>query len=378
MRFRKRSRSSRRRLRNESGQTLVIFVLFLPVLIGFAALVLDVGNWYAQKRFVQNAADAAVLAGAQDLPNTSAAQAQAQDYVTRNGGGVTNVTFPTSTKIRVTVTRNVPTYFAKIFGLSSVNVAAKAVATRFSNGAGSLTFAKSTLCQAIKINGSNSTFQGAMVSNGGFYSAPTNVGEHVIWNPATGAACLELNGGTGWAKIEESPPRDWPVPMPILSPAPPGVPTSVNGVPCTQMGGTNGKWTIGSAADIPPPGVYCAKDSIRITCDGCIINNVALISPGIFWSGKDGRITASNAILPQYGGLLFYAYGAGGLNMNGGGNSWSGGIFVPYSNAHLNGGNGAVLIGYIEADTIDIPGSNITWIGTGPAIGGSGGVGLSE
>src|SRR6188768_1474758 len=141
MRFQKRSRSSRRRLRNESGQALVIFVLFLPVLIGFAALVLDVGNWYAQKRFVQNAADAAVLAGAQDLPNIGTAQTTAQSYVTKNGGGVTNVTFPTANKIRVTVTRNTPTYFAKIFGLSSVNVAAQATATRAASGPAALLFA---------------------------------------------------------------------------------------------------------------------------------------------------------------------------------------------------------------------------------------------
>jgi len=369
MRFKTRSRR-RRKLGRESGQTLVIFVLFLPVLIGFGALVLDVGNWYAQKRFVQNAADAAVLAGAQDLPNTSAAQTQAQSYVTKNGGGVVNVTFPTSDKIRVTVTRNVPTYFAKIFGLSSVNVAAKAVATRFSNGPGALTVSKSTSCDSTKINGGNNTFTGAMVSDGGFDSAASNHGQHLIWNPATGPGCLNLHGGTGWAKVEAAPPRDWPVPMPTLSPA--SRPTTVNGVPCIQK---PDNWDV---TTVPAPGVYCAATSIQIKCAGCTINNVALVSQTIMWSSKDGRITANNAIYPQYGGLLFYAYGAGGLNMSGSGNSWSGGIFVPNSNAHLNGGSGAVLIGYIEADKIDIPGSNITWIGTGPSIGGSGGVGLSE
>jgi len=373
MRFQKRSRSSRRRLRNERGQALVIFVLFLPVLIGFAALVLDVGNWYVQKRFVQNAADAAVLAGAQDLPNTSAAQAQAQDYVTKNGGGITNVTFPTSTKIRVTVTRNVPTYFAKVFGLSSVNVAAKAVATRFSDGAGSLTFAKSTLCDALKINGANSTFTGAMVSNGGIDAKASNTGEHLVWSDVAPLACLNLHGGdSGWTRIERAPPRDWPVPMPTLSPA--VNPTSVNGVPCiNQPPPTN--LTVSS---VLAPGVWCANKDIKIQCTSCTINNVALVGQTITWSTRFGRITANQSIYPQYGGLLFYAYGDGGINMSGSDNSWSGGIFVPNGSAHLNGGNGTVLTGYVEAQTIDIPGSNIQWIGTGPAIGGSGGVGLSE
>ena len=106
MRFKPRSSRGRRSPghNRESGQALVIFVLFLPVLIGFCALVLDVGNLYAQKRFVQNAADAAVLAGAQNLPDSIAAQAQAQSYVTKNGGGTVVVSFPTSTKIHAQVT----------------------------------------------------------------------------------------------------------------------------------------------------------------------------------------------------------------------------------------------------------------------------------
>jgi Flp pilus assembly protein TadG len=372
MRLEAKSKRNRWRGRSESGQVLVIFVLFLPVLIGFGALVIDAGNLYAQKRFVQNAADAAVLAAAQDLPDTTAAQAQAQAYVTRNGGGNVVVSFPEDTKIRVRVTRSVPTYFAKLFGLSSVNVAAQATASRFSAGPGALAFAKSTICAAIQVSGQNNTFRGAVVSDGGVDIKANNVGEHLIWNSSLGPDCLLLHGGTGWAKIEGAPPRDWPVPIPILSPAPPQTPTSVNGVPCIPKGD---KWTVST---VPAPGVYCATQSITIKCDGCTINNVAFVAPTIFWPSRDGRITASQQIYAQYGGLLFYAYGAGGVNMSGAGNSWSGGIFAPNGDAHLNGKDGSVLVGYVEADTISIPGSNITWIGTGPSIGGSGGVSLTE
>jgi Flp pilus assembly protein TadG len=376
MRFKPRSRPSRSRLGRdrESGQALVLFVLCLPVLIGFAALVIDVGNLYAQKRFVQNAADAAVLAAAQDLPDSGAAQAQAQSYVTRNGGGTAVVSFPQDGKIRVRVTRSVSTYFAKLFGLSSVNVAAQASASRFANGPGALAFARSTACDAIKIVGSNSTFKGAVISDGGADVKETNGGEHLIWNPATGVGCLNLHGGTGWARVEALPPRDWPVPMPTLSPAPPAKPTSVNGVPCVNQPVPD---TL-NVTTVLAPGIYCANSQIKINCPGCVINNVAFVAPSIFWSSRDGRITANQSIYPQYGGLLFYAYGAGGMNMSGAGNSWSGGIFVPNAVAHLNGGNGTVLTGYVEANTIEIPGSNITWIGTGPSVGGSGGVSLTE
>ena len=49
------------------GQVIVLFALFLVVLIGAAALVLDVARAYTLQRFESSVADAAALAGAQDL-----------------------------------------------------------------------------------------------------------------------------------------------------------------------------------------------------------------------------------------------------------------------------------------------------------------------
>ena len=56
------------RMRNDSGQALVFVALILTVLVGMAALVIDGGSWYQADRRLQTAADAAALAGAQDLP----------------------------------------------------------------------------------------------------------------------------------------------------------------------------------------------------------------------------------------------------------------------------------------------------------------------
>jgi len=52
---------------NESGQVLPLFALMLVVLLGFAALAVDVTRAYADLRFYRATADAAALAGAQDL-----------------------------------------------------------------------------------------------------------------------------------------------------------------------------------------------------------------------------------------------------------------------------------------------------------------------
>ena len=56
------------RWRSEAGQTLVIFALTLPVLLGMCAIVIDFGNLFVEKRSLQQAADASALAAAQRLP----------------------------------------------------------------------------------------------------------------------------------------------------------------------------------------------------------------------------------------------------------------------------------------------------------------------
>jgi hypothetical protein len=66
-----------RRLKDEQGAVLVIVVLMMVVLVGMAALVVDAGAMYEERRELQNGADAAALAVAEDcargLPCTVAA-----------------------------------------------------------------------------------------------------------------------------------------------------------------------------------------------------------------------------------------------------------------------------------------------------------------
>jgi hypothetical protein len=61
-----RPRGGRERAR-DAGQVLVIFALSITVLFAAAGLAFDIGRFYAERRFLQNAADAAALAGANAL-----------------------------------------------------------------------------------------------------------------------------------------------------------------------------------------------------------------------------------------------------------------------------------------------------------------------
>lgn len=71
----------------DDGATAVIVAIMLVVLFGMGALVLDVGNVMWERRMLQNSADAAALAAAQDLAvgaGTAVAEAAARDYASSN------------------------------------------------------------------------------------------------------------------------------------------------------------------------------------------------------------------------------------------------------------------------------------------------------
>ena len=82
--------------------------------MGFAGLAIDIGNLNFQKTRLQVAADAAALGGGQDLPNTSLATTDAQQYITDNGelpGNATISFSDNSYQINVSITESVTTYF---------------------------------------------------------------------------------------------------------------------------------------------------------------------------------------------------------------------------------------------------------------------------
>lgn len=119
--------------RNDRGQATVLTLIFLTVLLGMAAFVLDVGSWYRADRDTQSTADAAALAGAQALPDdTAEASSLATSYANKNGGGLESVSFSSSLAandtIKVRVSRQSPSFFSKIFGFDGANVGSKAAA----------------------------------------------------------------------------------------------------------------------------------------------------------------------------------------------------------------------------------------------------------
>jgi hypothetical protein len=133
--------------RGERGQVLVLLILFLVVLLGMAAMVVDVGYAYYAHRSLQASADAAALAGAQELPDGSKATQIAKQYGGEPGqknyrDNVPNVTTTVTTKCiqsvpgcapvnAVVVTERaakVPTIFAKVLGIDDFTISVKSTA----------------------------------------------------------------------------------------------------------------------------------------------------------------------------------------------------------------------------------------------------------
>ncbi|WEG13584.1 pilus assembly protein TadG-related protein [Pullulanibacillus sp. KACC 23026] len=122
--------------RDQSGQSLVLFVLLLPILLGMAGLTVDVGYFYVEKQHMQSAVDSSALSGAQTLINNP----DNVDQVTKEIGEDNNlnpgnmvVTSDTSQNtVKVEYSQVVPTFFMRVLNIDSrtINVSATAQASQ--------------------------------------------------------------------------------------------------------------------------------------------------------------------------------------------------------------------------------------------------------
>jgi hypothetical protein len=136
--------------RSAGGQVLVLFALSIVGIMAAAGLAFDIGRFYSEKRFLQNAADAGALAVANALirgESAADAEAEARDILARNllnspsgtparvattpeyaVGHPGDPTYLTSgilingTDIRVAVTSDVGYTFGRVVGLDSTAV----------------------------------------------------------------------------------------------------------------------------------------------------------------------------------------------------------------------------------------------------------------
>ena len=124
----------------QKGAMLVLSAFILPAAIAFTGLAVDGANLYYHQLKLQNAVDAAAIAGAHeyaDKRNTGSAEAKINEYMEINGDSnsynVEDITYrqnsQNSTRISVTAKEDVPLQFISLLLAKKIQpVSAKATA----------------------------------------------------------------------------------------------------------------------------------------------------------------------------------------------------------------------------------------------------------
>lgn len=362
---------------SERGQAIVLLTFALVALMGFAALAIDGGIVYSDRRHAQNAADAAALAGAYAKVRgenwLGAAQGRANDNGFDNDGTTNTVTVNNPPQgdgpyagnieyIQVIVDSQVETSLIHFVYTGDVVNTVEAVARAKPSTEmffGHAMVALSQTGRAVyELNGG----PGTEVTGGGIFV-----------NSDNDPCAFEVNGGSGSFSVPS---------------------ITVVGEACPE---TTGGTTATSATQLPPPDYKWLDEAIGCTNatyynasvdrSGSTIsphvsplrfssdfppNGVDTLGPGIYCLDGDFKITSTNDDL--YGTEVTFVMSAGGITLNGGEIELSAPstgpttgllFYQPISNNHINNsasisGNATLLL----TGTILTPGVKVAISGS--------------
>ena len=418
-----------RRVRSdERGVVLIIVAGMMVAVLAMAALAIDVGSFYQAQRQAQSAADAAALAGADDLStNPSGVTTDAMNLAKTNfpssDGQI--VTQPTTTSVKVTVNAPTASFFGRFFGLTSNRVSASATAATTSSYTPCATagnncyaiFAMDTSCSTNGFTGGGGIhITGGVHSNGGL-----NVGGGGSSFGATtyGTSCTV--GPSGYQQqsntftsgpLAQAPILTWPIDYAALDfPACSGSTctgpcdngasscTSTYKTPsfCTSASNSTGTWEldsyypytlisgqifcdVGSGTASTPStwnGTILANQTGSTTIESSYVAGTVQIGGGSLLEAcgysLSGYVAANcNASVPTPGAAnypLAYATQTGtSINASSGGGNLTGDLFAPNGTINIGGGSST---SFLEAQDVNWSSGGIT--GDGPNISSSGG-----
>ncbi|AFV01333.1 hypothetical protein UNSWDHB_188 [Dehalobacter sp. UNSWDHB] len=117
-------------LKNEKGSIAILTAVLLVVLLGFGALCTDMAVLYVEKAKLQNAVDAAALAGAQELPDSPQdAYLTAAEYAANNNVSLPSISISNHNReIEVSASEEHSMFLAKVLGITKGKVGARSKA----------------------------------------------------------------------------------------------------------------------------------------------------------------------------------------------------------------------------------------------------------
>ena len=360
----------------------------LVVLMGIAALAVDVGYWRYQQRLAQSAADSAAIAGADELNYAVAADwsnaaktAAAANGFADDGGvnvSVTPKNPPTSgayngnaNAVQVVISEKQPAFFGAPLGFGAQWISARAVSVLLTTTRNCV-YGLSTSGYAISINGATFSAPNCGISsNSGFEANGSSVSAAFIAYTGT----LNSAGST------------YPKAQPALAVAQNDPCPSIAG--CAYLkanppssGGCKQPTTYsGGSFVVIPAGRYCSALQIN-GCNNVIflagvyefdaglnVNGAANVSgTGVtFYNGPGNaaiQIQGSNVNLsaPSSGntaGVMIYQNPSNttGFSMNGGGGGLAGLLYFPTADVQSNGAMSTWLL--VVANTFGVSGSGV-------------------
>jgi Flp pilus assembly protein TadG len=339
------------RVREESGVVLVLVAICMVVFLGMAALAIDLGSFRQAQAQAQNAADAAALAAAQDLPgNPTTATVQANTYVQKDLPGATAVvTTPynsDSGQVKVTVNATTPSFAGRIFGVTSAAVSASAVAgvkTTSTPVVGPI-FAGSTNCSAITLQNNNNAQVGGIVTNGGVSVSGSNGTTDSSLSYGPGCSAPTGQAGVTFATIAQN---NGLVPYPIDYRS--QTITCNAGESVTNTGGTYsyGVSSLDFNNNQVLSGVYCAQN-INLS-DSKILSGSATFIADNFGGG----ISDTGTLTPYFNHLLLWQTGSSTMQLNSPTFVDGGVIFAPSAEILVNSQamSGGVQYALFEGDS---------------------------
>ena len=338
------------RLSNERGSVSILVAISITVLMAFTAIVIDVGRIALEKQDLQNALDAATLAGALELPdNTTAARQMAIAYFIQNGFPATAIQqiniLNLNKTIRITASQPVEYTFAKIFESgdnTTISVSASAQISSVFEAFKYTLFSASEM-DLLQFRGNN-IITGNVHSNNSIKNAAEVTG--VVTAVSTIDSRVSATGG----KIPGSPVVEMPDFEDITDLA-----TTIDKNTLISMFGAvytenKNEYTISDAQLDSLLSMY----PIVLINGNLAVNGSGIHSTGSIMTTGDMVFNGSNVNMDASDSVCFYTMN-GNITFNGGNGNVNGILYAPGGTITLNG-SGGIFYGSIVADTVTCDG----------------------
>jgi Flp pilus assembly protein TadG len=301
------------------GTAAALVALSLPILMGVAALALDAGLLFIQRRQAQTIAEAVSTAAAYQLylKNTSGATAAATALASQYGVSPTVSIPPTSGPfankagyVQVSITTSSPRVFSALWGAGSMSAMASAVA-----GSGTVPYSTAAIL-VLNPTGTSVTLSGspAVTAKNGSIIVDSTSNAAVVSSgstpgPSITAPVLDLSGKISFSGSN-------PNKATVTTTGQPNTPDPLAGITAPSSSGmtvqSNSAISLsGSTSRTLSPGVYNGG----ITLSG---SASVTLSPGAYYI-NGGGINMSGSSSISGAGVFIYNTGGGAIDLSGSG-----------------------------------------------------------